>query len=150
MPRPADRLARLWHATTVLREHRGDGHVAALVAEGLDGCEALVVRCALDGRRDTLQPNRGWSDEEWDAATARLTDRGWLTASGAVSTDGRFRHGALEAATDLAASRVWSDFHRTELDELAAALRPISAACRAALPQVNPIGLPATARPATP
>ncbi|MEV4559203.1 hypothetical protein AB0K51_19750 [Kitasatospora sp. NPDC049285] len=142
LPRPEGRLARLWQATTVLREHRGDGHVAALVAEGLDGCEALVVRCALDTRRDTLQPHRGWTDEQWDAATARLVDRRWLAPDGALTPEGRTRHQALEAATDLAAARVWSDFHRAELDDLAAALRPIAAACRADLPPTTPIGLP--------
>ncbi|GJF27638.1 hypothetical protein KNE206_03380 [Kitasatospora sp. NE20-6] len=142
LPRPEGRLARLWQATTVLREHRGDGHVAALVAEGLDGCEALVLRCALDTRREVLQPYRGWTDAEWDDATGRLTGRGWLTADGAVTAEGRSRHRALEAATDLAAARVWDDFHREELDELAAALRPLSTACRAELPQYNPIGLP--------
>jgi len=143
LPRPDGRLSRLWQATTVLREHRGDGHVAALVTEGLDGCEALVLRCALDTRRETLQPYRGWTDGEWDAAKARLVDRGWLTSDGALSTEGRRRHSALEAATDLAAARVWSAFHRAELDELATALRPISTACRAELPSLNPIGLPA-------
>ncbi|MGW4378882.1 SCO6745 family protein [Kitasatospora sp. NPDC004531] len=142
LPHPEGRLARLWQATTVLREHRGDGHVAALVAEGLDGCEALVVRCALDTRRETLQPHRGWTDTEWDEATARLIDRQWLTPDGSLTVEGRRRHLALEAATDLAAARVWTHFHRTELDELATALRPISTACRADLPPTTPIGLP--------
>ncbi|MFD9123301.1 hypothetical protein [Kitasatospora sp. NPDC059571] len=142
LPRPDGRLARLWQATTVLREHRGDGHVAALVAEGLDGCEALVLRCALDVRREALQPHRGWTDEEWDAAAARLAERGWLAPDGTITADGRSRHRALEAVTDLAAARVWAGFHRTELDELAAVLRPISTACRAELPPANPIGLP--------
>ncbi|MDH6575965.1 hypothetical protein [Kitasatospora sp. MAP5-34] len=142
LPRPEGQLARLWHATTVLREHRGDGHVAALITEGLDGCEALVLRCALDTRREVLQPNRGWTDQDWDDATERLSDRGWLNPDGTVSPDGRSRHQALEAATDLAAARVWSGFHRAELDRLAAALKPISTACRAELPPLNPIGLP--------
>ncbi|MGF1425281.1 SCO6745 family protein [Kitasatospora sp. LaBMicrA B282] len=144
LPRPEGRLARLWHATTVLREHRGDGHVAALVTEGLDGCEALVVRCALDTPRATLQPIRGWTDQEWDAATARLVERGWLHPDGTISPLGRSRHATLEAATDLAASRVWTGFDRKELDELAATLGPLGTRCRAELPSVNPIGLPAT------
>ncbi len=142
LPRPEGQLARLWQATTVLREHRGDGHVAALITEGLTGCEALVMSCSLDSRRDVLQPNRGWTDEDWAAATERLQHRGWLGADGTVTPDGRSRHGALEAATDLAAARVWSGFHRAELDQLAAALRPIATACRAELPALNPIGLP--------
>jgi hypothetical protein len=127
----------------VLREHRGDGHVAALVAEGLDGCEALVVRCALDMRRETIQPYRGWTDEEWDAATARLTERGWLRPDGAITPEGLARHTALEAATDLAAARVWSGFDRSERDELATLLGPIAAACRPEFP-VNLVGLPSS------
>ncbi|MFJ2863901.1 hypothetical protein [Kitasatospora sp. NPDC087314] len=141
LPRPTGLYERLWQAATVMREHRGDGHVAALVAAGLDGCEALVVRCAMDVRRDLLQPMRGWTDEEWEAAAGRLVERGWLTAEGSVTELGRIRHQSLEAATDLAAARVWEDYPRAELDRLAAALKPISALCRSELP-VNPVGLP--------
>ncbi|WP_030055307.1 MULTISPECIES: SCO6745 family protein [Streptomyces] len=141
LPRPTGLYERLWQAATVMREHRGDGHVAALVTAGLDGCEALVVRCAMDMRREMLQPLRGWTDTEWEAATERLVERGWLTAQGAVTELGRIRHQSLEAATDLAAARVWEDYPRAELDQLAAALKPISALCRGALP-VNPAGLP--------
>ncbi len=145
LPRPEGLLARLWQATTVMREHRGDGHVAALVAAGLDGCEALVVRCSLDVRRDAMQPFRGWTDGEWDAATERLVERGWLTAGGSVTECGRIHHQAVEAATDLAAARVWEGHPRAELDRLVADLKPISALCRTALPPINPIGLPASA-----
>ncbi|HEY2575119.1 MAG TPA: hypothetical protein VGI74_02315, partial [Streptosporangiaceae bacterium] len=56
---PGDGLARLWLAATVLREHRGDGHFAALLAAGLDGCETVVLRCGLDMRREDMQPVRG-------------------------------------------------------------------------------------------
>ncbi|MEU8924895.1 hypothetical protein AB0D10_28805 [Kitasatospora sp. NPDC048545] len=141
LPRPSGVYERLWQAATVMREHRGDGHVAALVAAGLDGCEALVVRCAMDVRREALQPLRGWTDAEWEAAAERLVERGWLTAGGAITELGRIRHQALEAATDLAAARVWEDYPRAELDRLAAALKPMSALCRSELP-VNPVGLP--------
>ncbi|WP_371483024.1 hypothetical protein [Kitasatospora sp. NBC_00315] len=145
LPRPEGVLGRLWQATTVMREHRGDGHVAALVGAGLDGCEALVVRCSLDVRRDSMQPYRGWTDEEWDAATERLVERGWLTGRGTITECGRIRHQSLEAATDLAAARVWEGCRRAELDRLVEDLRPISAICRTALPPINPIGLPAMA-----
>lgn len=70
------------------------------------------------------------------AGGARLAD-----GAGAVTELGRIRHQGLEAATDLAAARVWEDYPRAELDLLAAALKPISALCRGALP-VNPMGLP--------
>jgi len=66
-------LAQLWQAATVLREHRGDGHFAALAAADIDGCEAVALRCCLDLRREDLQPMRGWTDEAWDGALGRLT-----------------------------------------------------------------------------
>ncbi|WP_030246051.1 SCO6745 family protein [Streptomyces sp. NRRL S-350] len=141
LPRPTGLYERLWQAATVMREHRGDGHVAALVAAGLDGCEAVVLRCAMDMRREVLQPLRGWTDDEWEAAAERLVERGWLTDRGTVTELGRIRHQSLEAATDLAAARIWEDHPRTELDRLAAALKPISALCRAEIP-INPMGLP--------
>ena len=63
LPRPTDPLARLWQAATVLREHRGDGHVIALVDAELDGCQALVLRDALYGGREQLQPEP-WLDRQ--------------------------------------------------------------------------------------
>ena len=70
LPVPAESAARVWHAATLLREHRGDGHSAALLAADIDGCEALVLRAGLDLSREVLQPVRGWSDEEWEQAAA--------------------------------------------------------------------------------
>ncbi|MFF2077214.1 hypothetical protein ACFVXG_20935 [Kitasatospora sp. NPDC058162] len=141
LPRPADVYGRLWQAATTLREHRGDGHVAALVAAGLDGCEAPVLHCATGAARAVLQPMRGWTDAEWDAAAARLVERGWLTATGSVTELGRIRHQSLEAATDLAAGRVWEGLPAGELDRLTAALRPIAAICREHMP-VDPLAMP--------
>ncbi|HEY9473258.1 MAG TPA: hypothetical protein VIS06_05320, partial [Mycobacteriales bacterium] len=71
LPRPDDPLARLWQAATTLREYRGDGHIAALVAVGVDGCEALVWRQARDGGVGERE-YRGWTEEQWAAARARL------------------------------------------------------------------------------
>src|ERR1700722_4064574 len=105
-PVPAEPLARLWHAATVLREHRGDGHIAALVAAGIDGCEALVLRCAVDPAgvdRARLQAVRGWTDEEWDAAAGRLAGRGWLDAGGTSAGGGAATAGGA-AATGAAAT----------------------------------------------
>ena len=73
LPLREDPAGRLWQAATVLREHRGDGHFAAMATADIDGCEVLVLRCGLDMRREDLQPIRGWTDEQWDAAAARLT-----------------------------------------------------------------------------
>ena len=95
-------LARLWQAATILREHRGDGHFAALAAADIDGCEAVVLRCCMDLGREDLQPVRGWTDEAWDNALAGLTDRGWVRADGRLTSAGQAAHDAVENATDRA------------------------------------------------
>jgi hypothetical protein len=139
LPVPREPLARLWQAATTLREHRGDGHVAALVAAGLGGCEPLVWRAATDLGREILQPNRGWSDDEWDAATGRLVERGWLDEDGTATATGTAAYEQIEDATDNAAATAWTG---VDPQQAATLLAPIADACRAALPRVNPIGLP--------
>jgi hypothetical protein len=136
---PDDPIGRLWQATTTLREHRGDGHVAALVAAGFDGCEVLVWRAATDLDRSTLQPARGWTDEEWQAAADRLTARGWLAGDGTPTDAGREVFAGVEEATDRTAAAVWST---VDVDRVRATLTPLATACRASLPPINPIGLP--------
>jgi hypothetical protein len=146
LPAPDDgsaALARLWQAATLLREHRGDGHFAALVAAGIDGCESIVLRCGLDLRREDLQPIRGWTDEEWDDARSRLADRGWVGADGALTAAGREAHAAVEDATDRAASRPWARLRPEASAELAEVLTPVAWACASVLPYPSPIGVPA-------
>ncbi|HEX5303825.1 MAG TPA: hypothetical protein VFW50_43210 [Streptosporangiaceae bacterium] len=89
LPVPEDGLARLWQAATVLREHRGDGHFAALAAADIDGCEAVALRCLMDLSRENMQPVRGWTDEAWDDALARLAARGWVDGVGGDGGVGR-------------------------------------------------------------
>jgi hypothetical protein len=147
LPVPDEPLARLWHAATVLREHRGDGHVAALVAAGLDGPEALALRAGLRRaagsayghvpgawKRSELQPMRGWTDDEWDAAAARLAARGLLAEDGSATSAGVTLHNDIEAATDLAAARPWTRLTDGETAELAGLLEPVAQACAAVLP----------------
>ena len=139
-------LGRLWQAATLLREHRGDGHFAALAAADIDGCEAVVLRCCLDLRREDMQPVRGWTDEAWDGALSRLAARGWVDADGALTSAGREAHAAVEDATDRAASRPWARLGPEATAEIAAALTPLARACAAALPYPSPIGVPAPGR----
>ncbi len=87
-------LARLWQAATALREHRGDGHFAAMAAADIDGCEALVLRCALDMRREDVKAIRGSTNKQWDAAQARLADRGLIGPDGEITDAGRAAHAA--------------------------------------------------------
>jgi hypothetical protein len=147
LPVSGEPLTRLWQAATLLREHRGDGHFAALTAAGIDGCEATVLRCAKDMPRDLMQPVRGWTDEQWDAATARLTERGWIGEKAAITPAGRAAHDEVEAATDRAAARPWTRMGATGLAEVADVLLPLAQACAAALPELIPIGRLRPTRP---
>ncbi|GAA3934709.1 SCO6745 family protein [Actinoplanes auranticolor] len=142
VPRPADPLARLWHAATVLREHRGDGHIAALVHAEVNGCQALVLRDALYGGRDQLQPNRGWSDAEWDAAGRELAERGWLDASGRPTAEAADVHRAVEDHTDRLAGRPWSALRAADRVRLAELLAPLAGAVAVVIPYPNPMGVP--------
>jgi hypothetical protein len=147
LPVSRDPLTRLWQATALLREHRGDGHFAALAAADIDGCEAVVLRCAKDMSRELLQPVRGWTDEQWDAAAARLTERGWIGEDAALTAAGRVVHDAVEAATDQAAERPWKRMGAAGLAEVADVLLPLAQACAAALPEVIPVGRLQPTRP---
>ena len=98
---PDDPHLAVWHGASLLREHRGDGHIAALVAAGLSGIEAIVSHTGT-GRGFTVQVAkllRGWSDEQWDAAGAALTERG-LMADGGLSDAGIALRAHLESETD--------------------------------------------------
>ena len=137
---PSDPLARLWYAATVLREHRGDGHFAALLAAGVDGCESNVLRAAFDLPRETIQPLRGWTDQQWDAAAGRLNGRGIIGDNGAPTAAGSELRETIEATTDAAAARPWQD--QEFAADLADVLFPLARACSAELPALNPIGVP--------
>ena len=135
--------ARLWQAATLLREHRGDGHFAALAAADVDGCEAVVLRCCMDLRREDMQPVRGWTGEQWDSALAGLADRGWVGADGQLTNAGQAVHDAVEDATDRAAARAWARLGADATAELADVLTPLAKACAAVVPYPSPIGVPA-------
>ncbi len=90
LPWPDSPHLRLWHAATLIREHRGDGHVAANLAHGLDGLAAHLTLGATGAvPRSSLQPNRGWSDDEWDAAARSLSSAGVIGGDGQLTEAGR-------------------------------------------------------------
>jgi hypothetical protein len=146
LPWPADPLGRLWHAATVLREHRGDGHIAALVDAELTGCQALVLRDALHGGREHLQPNRGWTDAEWDAAAQALAERGRLDRDGRPTAAGEAAHRDVERRTDRLAAQPWTALSGADLARLADALAPLAGAAGAVVPYPNPMGVPRAGR----
>jgi hypothetical protein len=151
LPIPDEPVARLWHAATLLREHRGDGHVATLVGADLDGAGALALRAGVDqagdGRgshvaagwkREQMQPARGWTDAEWDAADERLAARGLLDGEQTATAAGMAMHGEIEHATDQAAARPWTSLGQERAAALAQLLRPIALACATAMPFPQP------------
>jgi hypothetical protein len=102
---PEEPHLQLFHAQTLLREHRGDGHIAALVVAGLDALEALVthVHTGKGLPEGILRATRGWPDEAWEAATVRVQDRGLLDDDGAATPAGNELRATIEAQTDAAA-----------------------------------------------
>ena len=119
----------LWHALTLLREFRGDGHVAALVTEGLTGCEALVVH-AVTGEvgPSVLRASRRWSEPEWAAAEASLQERGHLDADGVLTEAGRDSRRRVEDLTDAVAMAPWRQLGPERSDRLRELVRPWSRA----------------------
>ncbi|MFJ1861889.1 hypothetical protein ACIOHA_31855 [Streptomyces anulatus] len=97
----------LWQAATVLREHRGDGHIAALAGAGLDPVESLVSFAAVGAAPAEVFASRGWSAEEWGAARRRLQDRGLLAADGTATDAGRELRAKVELRTDEEAAAPW-------------------------------------------
>ncbi|WP_203920140.1 SCO6745 family protein [Rugosimonospora africana] len=142
LPVPDEPVARLWHAATVLREHRGDGHFAALVVAGVSGIESLVLRSGLDLSRDILQPARGWTDEQWQAAAAGLVERGLLDEAGRATAAGVELYRDVEDVTDRCATGPWRALGTQATDRLAEMLAPLASACLAVSPVPNLLGLP--------
>ncbi|MEU6257229.1 hypothetical protein [Streptomyces sp. NPDC047043] len=102
LPVPEEPHLAYFHAATLLREHRGDGHLAVLMSAGLDGLEAVVTHTATGKgmRPKWVFGSRGWSQEEWDAAAGRLRERGLLDADGELTEQGVALRAGIEAETD--------------------------------------------------
>ncbi|TDC71184.1 hypothetical protein E1200_02835 [Actinomadura sp. GC306] len=140
LPVPGDPVEALWQAATALREHRGDGHVALLVAEGFSGLEANVLASAVGTvSGEWLRESRGWSAEEWDAAAGVLTERG-LLADGRATEEGKALRARIEHLTDELAAAPYDVLDAPEA--LRDALAPAAAALANEMPFPNPIGLP--------
>ena len=108
LPWPEEPLLDLWHGATLVREHRGDGHVAALLQLGLTGLEALMTHTAT-GRGSTAEAaraTRGWTRDEWAAGETALTGRGLLDGSG-LTAEGRDLRRQLETHTDALSADPW-------------------------------------------
>jgi hypothetical protein len=120
----------LWHAQTLLREYRGDGHVAALTQAGLSGVEALVVHAATGEVPETaLRTTRAWDDADWDAAVESVRARGWLQRDAlALTPAGRAHRQAVEDRTDELALHAYEALGEDGCEDLRRLARPLSRA----------------------
>jgi hypothetical protein len=141
---PGEPHLDLWQATAILRESRGDGHVAALVTAGISPCQANVTISAVGGPPKALyQAARRWSDDEWAEAEEDLRSRGLLAADGTLTEQGRALRQQVEDTTDALAEQGWSKFGDAAAEELDRLIRPISGAIMASgiVPKDNPMAL---------
>jgi hypothetical protein len=130
LPWPDQPHLALWHAITLLREFRGDGHIAALVTANLDPCEALITHAGANDSgigSDTLQQSRAWPEADWNAAKERLRARG-LFDGDRLSDAGHALRDLIEEQTDQAALAPWTTLSEEDATRLRALVRPWSRA----------------------
>jgi hypothetical protein len=129
LPWPEEPHLVLWHAQTLLREYRGDGHIAALLLAGLDPVEALVTHAATsDITAEVLQATRSWNAADWAAATQRLQARGLLDTAGAFTDAGRALRQQIEDQTDVLALPAYEPLGVEGCERLRQLGRPLSQA----------------------
>ncbi|MFJ3444736.1 hypothetical protein ACIPM2_26570 [Streptomyces sp. NPDC086081] len=143
LPWPRAPHLQLWHAATILREHRGDGHLAALLVAGLDPVEALVSFAAVGAASVERFESRGWSGAQWAAARDRLAARGLVDADGTATEAGRALRRQVEEHTDRLAAAPWQSLGPDGVDRLAALLGDYWVAVLASglLPSENTLGI---------
>ncbi len=131
---PSEPVARLWHGATMLREHRGDGHVAALVGARVGGTEAHALWAAAHG----IYPPESFGrihhlpKAKLDTVMAGLRQRDLIDAGGRLTDAGRVITQRIEAVTDELAAAPYEALSVAERDELVAELEPITATLVAA------------------
>ncbi|GAA3701311.1 hypothetical protein GCM10022204_17640 [Microlunatus aurantiacus] len=133
LPVPEETLARLFFAASLLREHRGDGHIAALVVEGIGGLEAHVL-LALDLPLPAVQFGRlhHLPAAQIEAVVDGLRQRGLVGGDGWFTEQGRAVKRRVEELTDDLAARPYEVLDAEERDELVRLLEPIAALLLAA------------------
>jgi hypothetical protein len=144
LPWPDEPLAALWRAATLLREHRGDGHVAILSAAGISGRESNVFQAGSGAvPRDYIARTRDYDEEAWRHHEQRLAERGLLNDDGSVTTVGRELKDHIEFTTDVLALSALDALSDDEVETLFQALTPITRAVVAGgdLPVKTPMNL---------
>ena len=140
LPWPDGPHLELWHAQTLLREFRGDGHVAALTVAGLSGLDALLSHAGSgDVPAEILRVSRAWSEQEWATGLASFASRGFVDSTGAFTDAGRAQRQQVEDATDRAALVAYDALTDDEAAEAIAIGRVLSERVMAAgLMHVDP------------
>ncbi|WNG85482.1 hypothetical protein C6A87_016120 [Mycobacterium sp. ITM-2016-00317] len=141
---PDEPVARLWHATTLLREHRGDGHVALLTAEGISGRESNVLHAAAGGvPEEMIKRARHYDEEQWAHHRSALQQRGLLDDAGLLTRAGRELKQQLEDRTDALALAVLDPLDDAEVESMFRALTSIARKVVDAgdIPDQTPMGL---------
>lgn len=129
LPVPEEPVARLWFAANLLREHRGDGHIVALVAEGIGGTESHVLSALALGIRpaETFGRIHHLPRARLAAVMEGLRRRGLVDDEGGFTETGRATKARIEALTDTLAQPPYDALDAAELDELVRLLGPIAA-----------------------
>ncbi|MFF2200586.1 hypothetical protein [Streptomyces sp. NPDC058145] len=128
LPWPEEPLLRLWHAQTLLREFRGDGHVACLLSEGVSGLEALILHAATgEVPVEFLKASRAWPEEEWADTRERLRKRGLLDGD-ALSPEGVLLRRHIEDRTDRLALPAYAALGDAGCERLAELAAPVGRA----------------------
>ncbi len=133
----------MWHSCTLLREHRGDGHVAALTAAGIGGREANVLQAAAGiVPCYVFEVARHYDEAEWDNVSARLADRGLVGPDGKLTARGKDVRDDVEDRTDRIALTAYNALDDDQLLQLLDALAPLARAVIATgdIPEVTPVG----------
>ncbi|MEB3981808.1 hypothetical protein OQ968_11080 [Mycobacterium sp. 663a-19] len=144
LPWPDEPLAALWHATTLLREQRGDTHVAVLAAAGITGRECNVLHAAAgEVPRDYMARARDYDDAEWRHHEQRLAERGLLDGDGSLTAAGRRLKDDIESRTDALSLSALDALSDDEVESLLRALTPVTRAVIAGgdIPAVTPMSL---------
>lgn len=131
LPWPTEPHLVLWHAQTLLREYRGDAHIAALLTAGLGGIEALITHAASGAvPAETLRTSRSWAEDDWNRAVADLRERDWLTDAAALTftPNGAARRAEIEKATDENSVTPYAHIGESACAELRALVGPFSRA----------------------
>jgi hypothetical protein len=119
-----DPLLKLWQLATIVREWRGDAHIAVLTTEPLSPAECTVISWAISGSQQ-VKDSRGWAEPVWDAAVAGLIERGWMSDTTTMSDEGKQHRGAVEVRTNELARAMWTGLDDAAVNHIGDLLAPV-------------------------